>query len=257
MLSQSYYIHNQAMHKTLVSIVRPLQWRMAKELLLLCLLLLLLHPPPCESASTSKPELVQKLSKAHFEFSLDLYRQLTLLEGGGVGNLVCSPYSAHSLLSQLFLGTSSSSDSSRQLRRALHFGAVSYVDAHTAFGEVSRSFADDRYYERKVRPANGLFAQQGTPVSAHYARALRQFYRSRLGTLDFRNADPAQTLGVVNDWVKDATEGDIPRMLQRPPAPDSKLLVVNALSVDTRWLNPFDPAKTFDEGLFFLPNGER
>ncbi len=247
---------------------------------MLCVLVLLHSLRRSDCASTTKPGLVQKLSKAHFEFSLELYRELVRQGearedddggggvGGGVGgvggaggghsgNLVCSPYSVYSVLSMLFLGTSSLSESSRQLRAALHFNDVSYVDAHTAFGEVSRSFAEDRYYERKVRSANALFAQEGTEVSPHYARALLEFYRARVEALDFRNADPAQTVGVVNDWVSDVTDGAIPRLLDSPPAGDTRLLIVNALSMDAKWLHPFDPNETFDKGLFFLPGGQR
>jgi len=98
----------------------------------------------------------RKLSRSHFEFSIDLYRQLS--EDFSDKNLVFSPYSVNSLLSMLFLGTSSFSNSSRQLRQALHFDNISYVDVHKSFKEIVKNF-DDTYYKSKLQMANGVFYQ--------------------------------------------------------------------------------------------------
>ena len=146
---------------------------------------------PLSASAAAAANLAQRLSRAHFEFSLDLYGEL--VEGleedaGGEGaNLVYSPYSVQSVLSMLFLGTSSSSGSSRQLRSALKYDNISYVDVHSGMRKVAENFADV-YYERKVRAANALFVQNGVAVSAPYERALREFYRSRVSHVDFRAA---------------------------------------------------------------------
>ena len=213
---------------------------------------------PLSASAAAAANLAQRLSRAHFEFSLDLYGELVegLEEGaGGEGaNLVYSPYSVQSVLSMLFLGTSSSSGSSRQLRSALKYDNISYVDVHSGMRKVAENFADV-YYERKVRAANALFVQNGVAVSAPYERALREFYRSRVSHVDFRDAGRATE--AVNDWVDDVTGGQIPALLDAPPAADAKLLLVNALSMSAKWLNPFSPVDTFEKGLFFLGDDQR
>eukprot|EP00095_Tigriopus_kingsejongensis_P008549 maker-scaffold989_size72935-snap-gene-0.9 protein:Tk08549 transcript:maker-scaffold989_size72935-snap-gene-0.9-mRNA-1 annotation:"hypothetical protein DAPPUDRAFT_51792" len=199
----------------------------------------------------------QKLSRAHFQFSVDLFKSLLKDEDmSGNNNLVFSPYSVNSLLSMLFLGTSSSSKSSEQLREVLHYENISYVDVHNAFKEVVNTF-DDNYYAKKVKSVNGLFVQNGVTVSSPYDRALREFYHAKVEHIDFRNADPSQTMGVVNDWIKDVTEGQIPTLLDVPPSKGSKLLLVNAMALDAKWLNPFNPQETFEKGLYFLPGNKR
>ena len=82
-----------------------------KMKILLPLLVICVQQPGLYFAADDKS---QALSKAHFEFSLDLYK--TLLVNFENNNLIVSPYSINLLLSMLFLGTSSSSNSSRQLR---------------------------------------------------------------------------------------------------------------------------------------------
>lgn len=221
---------------------------------------LLLNISPSHGASIGKSadnKLTQKLSKAHFEFSLNLYKELVADMGdGGDNNLVYSPYSVNSVLSMIFLGTSSSSNSSMQLRSLLRYDGISYVDVHNAFKEVV-GILDGNYYEKKVRSANGLFVQKGVQVTAPYDRALREFYRAKIEEMDFRNSDPGETMGVVNDWVNDVTDGQIPALLSVPPSKDSKLLLINALFMDAKWLYPFNPLETFDKGLFFLPDNQR
>ena len=61
----------------------------------------------------------------------------------------------------LFLGTSSFSNSSRQLRQTLHFDNISYVDVHKSFKEIVKNF-DDIYYKSKLQMTNGVFYQVQT-----------------------------------------------------------------------------------------------
>ena len=73
--------------------------------------------------------------------------------------------------------------------------------------------------------------------------------------MDFRNADTSQTLGAINEFVEEVTE--IQDMLEKAPDLKSRLVVVDAMSLKTRWLYPFDSGDTFDKGLFFSPDNER
>ena len=105
-----------------------------KAVTMWCFLIL---PLTLAAGASAAANLGQKLSRAHFEFSLNLYGELVegldASDGGEGANLVYSPYSVQSVLSMLFLGTSSSSGSSRQLRSALKYDNISYVDVHNGF----------------------------------------------------------------------------------------------------------------------------
>ena len=82
------------------------------------------------------------LSEAHFEFSIDLYRQIAEREDG---NIVISAQNINLGLAMLFLGTTANTSSSTELRRALHYENMSYVDIHKAHQEIL-GVLDDPYY---------------------------------------------------------------------------------------------------------------
>ena len=92
-------------------------------------------------------------------------------------------------------------------------------------------------------------------MSNYRVRSSREFYHSRVTHMDFRDAGRA--VGSVNDWVDDVTGGQIPAILDAPPAADAKLLLVNAMSMSAKWLNPFSEVDTFEKGLFFLGDNRR
>ena len=139
--------HNDESH---IMIVRRI--RASSSLLVGTIIYVLLFC--AEPASTSKNG--RKLSRSHFEFSIDLYRELS--QDFSDKNLIFSPFLVNSVLSVLFLGTSSFSNSSRQLRQALHFDNISYVDVHKSFKEIIKNF-DDIYYKSKLYKATGVFYQ--------------------------------------------------------------------------------------------------
>ena len=197
----------------------------------------------------------QALSKAHFEFSLDLYK--TLLKPNQ--NLMMSPYSINLVLSMLFLGTSSNSNSSRQLRSIMHlknFDYFTYVDVHNGFKSVVQHF-DQNYYNTKMKLAHGFYINSDVTVSPVYHTALKQFYHSSIEHMDFRYADSQLTKGVINNFISESTDGLIDDMLDEVPKDDSKLIAVDAMTLSTKWLYPFDEKDTFEKGLFYLPNEER
>ena len=90
----------------------------------------------------------EAISKAHFEFSLDLYK--TLMVNNRTDNLVVSPYSINLVLSMLFLGTIDVSNTSRQLRSIMHLKGASYVDIHNGFKNIVSNF-DQNYYRTKMK----------------------------------------------------------------------------------------------------------
>ena len=246
-------------------------------IILLGQLLLMKSSNAVSSSSTKRG---QRLSQSHFEFSLSLYRAI-LETNSSIGiqtssflnkndNLVYSPYLVNSAMALLFLGTSSSSSTSNQFRKVLGYRNISYVDVHNAFKEIIVNFGG-RYYRRKMQASIGLFVEKSATIAPVYARALREFYRADLESVEYRNADITQTMGTINEWASEEVEGSTQGyenngeegvnwkapLLNNPPQHNSSIVLSNLLALQARWLYPFNPDETFDKGLFFLPSNKR
>src|SRR5690348_7046749 len=82
------------------------------------------------------------------------------------------------------------------------------VDATLAANQAKRLFAslDTLPSGLAVELANSLWARSGFPLSARYVAAMRENYRAEVRSVDF--SLPGAT-AVVNDWVANATHGQI------------------------------------------------
>ena len=188
--------------------------------------------------ATASNQRGQTLSKSHFEFSLNLYQALLVdSKQNNDDNMIFSPYSINMVLSMLFLGTRSSSTTSSQFRQVLKYEDISYVDVHTAFKGITENF-DLSYYHTKVKSANAVFVKEGVAISPTYVRAVREFYHAFIESMDFKSS---KTQSVINEWVSDVSDGQITQLLDAPPNDAASLLLINVLSLQARWLHPFDP----------------
>ena len=58
-------------------------------------------------------------------------------------------------------------------------------------------------------------------------------------------------------WLREETSGQQTSLLEEDPGSETRLLVGAVAGLSPQWLYPFDPQLTSDNGLFFLPGGQR
>ena len=91
---------------------------------------------------------------------------------------------------------------------------------------------------------------QGNPVWDQYAETLEQYYSAQLGAEDLGSTEG---IGAVNAWVNENTNGMIPSIFDSPDS-GMRLCLVNALSMDAKWVSPYDPSDVH-EGTFTTASG--
>jgi len=205
------------------------------------------------SASASNRKL-KYLSEAHFEFSIDLYHEVAKSKSG---NIVISAQNVNMALAMLFLGSTSNTSSSQELRRTLKYENMSYVDIHKSHRQVLQVLSDPYYGEQGFFSKVGLFVQKGAGVKPNYDRAVREFYQSQIIDVDFGASGSGQVVDTINSWVKNVTVGNVTSFLYSGPGSATRLFVASLAQIQPQWLFPFDPLKTSYTGLFFLPGGQR
>jgi serine protease inhibitor len=207
---------------------------------------------------------LQRFSRSHFAFSLDLYSALASQSPanneGEAGNLLFSPYSVSTALSMIFLGAGAGSTTSLQLRSALHLNNFSFSDVHDSYKTVINKLSDP-YYTEILVTMNGIFQQEGLYISEKYKRALEEFYNVQIQPMDFMR-HPQLAVDNINSWARNFTKQEIPHSLHKTTAPASikpelGINLANGLAFRSHWLYRFDPASTFDKGLFYTTSKKR
>lgn len=91
--------------------------------------------------------------------------------------------------------------------------------------------------------ANSIWSLVDANPTPEFRKTLFDAYGAEFQHLD--GAGPAE-LNLINQWVRDHTRNRIPKILDRLD-PSNRLLVVNALTFDGKWSDPFSADLTHDQ----------
>ena len=188
----------------------------------------------------------QEVVGASNDFAFRLLREVAE-EGAGGTNLVISPLSISMALGMAANGTTGATFDS--IRATLGLGHQSRQE----FNEGYRDLLDllrtlDSRVELNV--ANSAWARLGFPIRSTFLDDVSTYFDAEAAELDF--ADPGAK-DVINDWVRDRTNGRIEDIVQTIQ-PSDILFLINAVYFLGDWRTQFDPGET-RQGAFQLDEG--
>jgi len=192
-------------------------------------------PPLLTSLPRSLSPTEADLVAAGNGFGFDLLRRA---RGTGVdSNIFLSPISATMALGMTLNGAAGLTLDS--MRVALHLGIASQSEVNAGF----RSLIDllrslDSTSEFRI--ANSIWATIGIPWRPEFLDAGRTSFDAEIRSLDLQA--PA-TPGIINDWVKEKTNGKIPTILDQISS-DEVMFLINAIYFKGQWRLGFDPKRT-------------
>ena len=92
----------------------------------------------------------------------------------------------------------------------------------------------------EVQAANAAFADQHLDLFPSYSARLRGEFGAHVEQVDFKDV---HTVERVNEWVREATDGAVPRLVSRLD-PDNMLVLASAMRFEGEWAQRFDPEQT-------------
>src|SRR6266540_3986670 len=197
---------------------------------------------------------LQVLVDAWTGVAVDLYGQL-VAAGGRLdhSNLVVSPSSVATVLAMILPGarTATADEIAATLHTRLEPERVA-----AAAGALDRALLElARADELDLRISNAVWTQDGLALRLEFERALVEAFRAGLHRADFRH-DPEGTRRAINQLVSQQTAGKIPELFD-PGAirSDISLVLTNAIYLEARWLQAFDPDETRPEPFNLLSRG--
>lgn len=179
-------------------------------------------------------------------FAWSLFDQLRKEEG----NLFFSPFSISAAFGMTYAGAGG--ETATQMESALAIRDPGTF--HGSFGGLVRDLNGDmgRGYELFI--ANRLFGQDGYAFEPAFTSLVADDYGAGLERVDFKGGTDASRTR-INDWVSDATEGNIPALVGTDGVDQgTRLFLANAIYFKADWHEKFDEAETHSS-IFRLRNG--
>ena len=102
----------------------------------------------------------------------------------------------------------------------------------------------------KLHMANAVFVNGKCKLKSQFQKDMQTFYDAKAESLDFSSS---KSVGRINDWCKDKTNGLIPRILDEMD-PSAVSYLLNAIYFKANWAEKFDESETQTE-TFTTPNG--
>ncbi|XP_054723327.1 leukocyte elastase inhibitor-like, partial [Uloborus diversus] len=156
-------------------------------------------------------------------------------------NSAISPISIFLALAMTYLGSGGRTE--RQLENVLG------LDRHDLHGirlheDLSKlmSTLPPESSEFKLKAANALVVDKNFKPKSKFVEDLSNFYSIMLDEIDFRNGNVV--VDRVNRWVAEQTENAITRVLEKPPDPESGMILLNAIYFSGTWETQFPPNST-------------
>ena len=166
-------------------------------------------------------------------------------------NLALSPASISQALSMAFAGARGPTAS--QIAAALDF-TLPAARLGAAFNAADRSLGNVSGPDTTLAIASALYGQIGQRFRHAFLDVLARDYGAGLRTADFAHATDAAR-EQINAWVSAQTRGKIPALLGPGDLdPLTKLVLVNAVYLKAKWLEPFADQDT-SPAAFHAPGG--
>lgn len=178
----------------------------------------------------------QVAATATTEFGLALFRSVNARTARG-DNLALSPISASLALGMLLNGAEG--ETMTQVRTTLGFGDRPVAQVNAAYKALVPllSSLDPSV---KMTFANAVWFDVAAPPSATFTQSITDVFAGRVSSLPF---SAPSTVTTINQWVSDATNSKIAKIVERFNGDDVALLV-NATYFKGRWRSQFDPKDT-------------
>ncbi len=186
------------------------------------------------------------LIEADQEFSYEIFRN-TVVFDDEEENVIISPLSISMALSMALNGARG--ETYEEMRETLHLHTMDKEEINQAFKSLIELLTElDPSVTLQI--ANSVWHELSLPVKEDFLERLSDHYGATVQELDF--LDPA-SVDVINDWVRENTEGLIETIIDEIP-PEMVMYLINALYFKGDWLRPFDTDDT-RPGDFRLEDG--
>ncbi|KAM8920839.1 uncharacterized protein RCH25_015575 [Pelodytes ibericus] len=201
------------------------------------LLLLFTLIPLILASGYDDDEEIENIGQANLKFAINILQAVCCMKQRE--NVFFSPLSVSMALAMLSNGAES--DTRKQLLEGLCFNET---QTDQEINEAFHHFLQELNTPNaglKVDMGNGLFIDQRMDLQKRFQEIMTNHYYADFKQVDFSTLDAA--LREINNYVKDKTNGKIPKLLNSLD-PTTVLVMVNYVFFKAKWEEPFNEKLT-------------
>ncbi|MGK7923518.1 MAG: serpin family protein [Trichodesmium sp.] len=198
-------------------------------------------------AQTDNNNLTMKLVSANNKFAFQLFSEIHHSQPNE--NIFISPSSIAIALSMTYNGAEGKTKNA--MAKTLNFQQMSLDEINQANKDLG-ILLDSLNSEITLNIANSIWMEKGISFSPTFLQNNQDFYNSQVSEVDFKNP---QTPQIINDWVKDCTQGKINKIIDQLK-PDAVMVLLNAIYFQADWEQKFSEEFT-KEQPFYLSDGSQ
>lgn len=212
-------------------------------------------PPLQEQSSPSNgqvatPVVNTKVTAANARFGFKLFSEILKQNSSqNSQNIFISPTSVAIALDIAYNGAKG--ETQQAIAKTLELQGISLPEINSANATLIAALQNSDDIQLNI--ANSLWARQDISFNPDFIQTNQDFYKASVTNLDFSDPEAAN---VINDWVRQTTDGRIDRIIQQIN-PNDVLFLINAIYFKGKWTKQFDPKQTTDQPFYLTTGGQK
>lgn len=172
------------------------------------------------------------------QFAFDLVKRVSAQEGQDK-NVFISPLSLHMTLGMILNGANGKT--AQEIQKTLKLDAQTLAEANQTYQNLMDNLpgVDPQV---TLSLANSVWYRNTFAVENAFKDLLGQSFKAQVSAENFEDQ---ATVGKINSWASEKTNGRIPKVIDQIQ-PDNVMFLINALYFKGDWQTQFDPSKTTD-----------
>lgn len=180
----------------------------------------------------------QEMVSADHSFAFEFFENVFLEEAGDDDeNFMVSPLSLSMALAMTSNGAAGETKSA--IREALKLGAYPDEEVNGYYKKLKEALLKTDP-STKLSIANAIFTNKHIKIKPDFINTNASFYDATVKPVDF---DDSRTVGIINGWASDNTNGLIEQVIDKTD-PMDLMYLLNAIYFKGIWTTEFDPKET-------------
>jgi len=186
----------------------------------------------------------KNLVDSNTDFAIKIFKELSN-EDKNI-NIFISPISISIAAAMVYNGAKNLTQ--QEIAEALEFKDYNMEEFNSSFKVLLSSMSDiDEMVQ--LYTGNSIWCRKDFNVEKNFTDLIGNYYNASIYNEDFNSPD---TAGKINNWVSEATEGKITRIVNTETLKGIVMYLVNAIYFKGQWKNKFKVENTKEDDFFLI-----